>query len=956
MRCPVLVGRQAEVDRVVAWLDLLGGNDRGGLVVLAGEPGVGKSRLADELVARAAERGCLVLSGRSAPSETPAPYRPLRDALLPAFRTAPVPDDPSLAGFEGHLGRILPSVSAPVAEDSPILVAEAAVRLLALLAGDAGCVLVLEDVHWADAETAAVLEYFADGLAHSRVLCLATTRLRGTVDDVVDALSRRRPDRVVSLSPLPDQGVAEMIGSCLSTPDPPPTVRDFVVAHADGIPFVVEELLAGLVAAGQLEARDGHWETTDWLTPSVPTSMQASIGRRLAALGPTERRVLGAAALLGRHFAWELLPGIAEVDGRTAADALRAAVEGQLIDVDGAGFGFRHALTREVVLTELLPPERSRLAERAWPAIERAHPGLPGPLCGLAADLAEAAGDPATAADRLVESARRALDDGALATAEVTTRRARSLAAGINTSLALDADELLVRVLGASGKPLDALVLGKELTERFEAADVPAERQLNLLLAIARAAIAAGLLDEAHTAILAARRAVGDRPARALAARIDAVAGEVALDRAELAVAEETTRRAVEAARETDQPAVLCEALLTLGRIVRNEDTDAARSMFAEAAAVATGAGLNRWHLRAQQESALEDWMLRGAAPMEETRALAARYGAHVTVAVMDLSLADIALSEFDADACLRHASACVDASRRFGLATEPVANLWLAGAHALSGDDDGMHASIEASLARDPDDPRILADLYGRVLLTHALVRDELEDLRPLTDSMIEYVRRAPATQSVYPGRITWTLLCTIDDDDHGASARAELAEFVERFDFPMFREGARLIEAVALGRAGRPGAADALALEAYDVLAAGPQRGGQFQSTAMLVAGAAIRDEWGNPERWLRAAEAFFTQRSYDLLARRCRSLLVEAGAAVPRRRGTSEVPEALRALGVTGREVDVLRLVVAGCTNKEIAAQLVLSPKTVERHLSNLFGRLAVARRSPGSTTPA
>jgi DNA-binding CsgD family transcriptional regulator len=393
---------------------------------------------------------------------------------------------------------------------------------------------------------------------------------------------------------------------------------------------------------------------------------------------------------------------------------------------------------------------------------------------------------------------------------------------------------------------------------------------------------------------------------------------------------------------------VLCEALLILGRIVRNHDTDAARSMFAEAAAVAIGAGLSRWHLRAQQESALEDWMLRGAAPMEETRALAASYGAHVTVAVMDLSLADFALSAFDAEACLRHAAACVDASRRFGLATEPVANLWLAGAHALRRDDDAMYAAIDASRERDPDDPRILADLYGRVLLTRALVRDELEDLRPLTDVMIGHVRRAPATQSVYPGRITWALLSTIDDDDHGASARGELAEFVDRFDFPMFRSGAHLIEAVALGRAGEPAAAATLALEAYEAPAASPQRGGQFHSMAMLVAGAAIRDGWGDPERWLRAAEAFFTQRSFDLLARRCRSLLSDAGAAVPRRRGTSEVPETLRALGVTGREVDVLRLVVAGCTNKEIAAELVLSPKTVERHLSNLFGRLAVGDR--------
>ena len=99
----------------------------------------------------------------------------------------------------------------------------------------------------------------------------------------------------------------------------------------------------------------------------------------------------------------------------------------------------------------------------------------------------------------------------------------------------------------------------------------------------------------------------------------------------------------------------------------------------------------------------------------------------------------------------------------------------------------------------------------------------------------------------------------------------------------------------------------------------------------------------------RWLREAEAFFGSRGYDRPARRCRVMLGEAGAPVPRRgRGESEVPAALRARGVTSREVDVLKLVAAGRTNKGIAEELFLSPKTVERHVSSLFTRLDVANR--------
>ena len=105
--------------------------------------------------------------------------------------------------------------------------------------------------------------------------------------------------------------------------------------------------------------------------------------------------------------------------------------------------------------------------------------------------------------------------------------------------------------------------------------------------------------------------------------------------------------------------------------------------------------------------------------PLREVRDLAARTGALVTQAVMDLSLADLALGRVRPRGVpgRRHRRAS-EASRRYGLATEPVAHLWLAGGHALAGDDAAMEASLADALARDPDDPRILGDLHGRVLV----------------------------------------------------------------------------------------------------------------------------------------------------------------------------------------------------------------------------------------------
>ena len=952
MLCPDLVGRDAEVDRLARRVDGLTRGE-GGVLAVVGDAGSGKSRLLHAARGQAAAAGCAVLSGRAVPSTSPSAYRPLREAFLAAFRAAPLPDDPSLAGFEGHLGQLVPTASAPAVEESPVLLAEAVVRLLAVLAGVRAAACCSSRTSTGpiprpspSSTTSPTPSRGVESSAWSR---RAPAALPVTS---WPALERRDPGAVLVVEPLGDAQVVAMVGACLGTADPPAHVADFVVEHSDGNPFLVEELLAGLVADGQLRHAGGAWDVAGPLTPAVPASLRDSIDRRLAALDPTQRSVLGAAALLGRHFDWELLPGIAEVDGRAAADALRAAVAEQLIEAHGDGFVFRHALTREAVLASLLPPERRALAPAGVAGRRAAHPGLPGPSCELAADLAEAAGDRAAAAARLVESARRALVDGALATAEATARRARSLAdvaGGGSEPVGLDADEVLVQVLGGRGQA------GRRPGARAGPRDQDVgERRRRRAAQPTSSSRWPGrrwpLVDS--TMPRPPSRTRGRWPAPRRTRRwwpgsTRSAARSRSTGRSST-TPERVSRRAVEGARATGQPAVLCEALLVLGRVLRPVDVAAARSAFREAAAVAEAAGLARWHLRAQQEVALEAWVDTGAAPLEETRALAARYGAHVTVAVMDLSLADIAIAAFDREGALRHATACAEASRRYGLATEAVAELWLAGAHVLTGDDVAMHAAIDASLAKGPDDPRILADLYGRVLATRALVRDELDSLRGILDTQMDFVRTAPATTSVYPGRIIWTLLRTADDDDLGAPARAELAEVAHRLGMPMFDECVQVAEAVAEGREGRPDAASARFVEANAALAGSALCVGLRHMVLVLVARPAIRDGWGEPARWLREAEAFFTDGGYDLVARRCRTMLAEAGAPVPRRRGTTEVPQGLRALGVTGREVDVLRLVVARKSNKEIAAELVLSPKTVERHLSSLFSRLGVRDR--------
>lgn len=260
------------------------------------------------------------------------------------------------------------------------------------------------------------------------------------------------------------------------------------------------------------------------------------------------------------------------------------------------------------------------------------------------------------------------------------------------------------------------------------------------------------------------------------------------------------------------------------------------------------------------------------------------------------------------------------------------------------------MQAALARSQARDPSDPRILGDLYGRVLLTRSIVADDLAALPGLFEQMMDHVRVASSGTSVFPGLLFWAILHAIDDDDLGVAVQAEFIELNERFGLPLFAHEVDAVEAVVHGRAGRAGAATALmnrARVAHRRLL--PLGAGLWHTHQLLVAGPALRDGWGEPVVWLREAEAFFAAGGFDRIARRCRIVLGEAGAPMPRRgRGSSPVPASLRAMGVTSREVDVLRLVVAGISTREIGERLHPSPRTVERHLGNLFHRTGVGDR--------
>ncbi len=935
-----VVGRDCEI---AALHDSLGEatDGQGSVAFLVGEPGIGKSRLAQVVAADAAGRGVAFLRGRAVRAATPFAYRPLAEALCGAVRSGVVSDDaPGLTPFRPILGWLVPEWRGDEArvDDSVMALAEAVLRLLRVAAGHRGCLVVLEDLHWADPETLRIVEYLADNLACERVLCLVTLRDEGRSEglELGRTLHARRVSRLFELSRLGRLAVAEMVGSCLGVDTVPNEVLEFA-ARADGVPFLVEELLAAAVTSGALVAEGGSWARSNGVEPIVPLTFSDSIRRRITALGEPTRSVLLAAALLGRGFDWSLLPAITGFSEEEVLTALRAAVDAQIVSVDrGEGtFRFRHALSRDAVTIELLPPERAALSRRALEAVEATHPDLEDDWCELAAELAEGAGNRSRAGTLLLEAGRRSLERGALPSAEAALDRARRLLTADDPTM-LDVEDCLCQVFSLAGKRDRALGVGASLLARLGDDQRAARRRAEVYIRLARAALAATRHDEAYALLEQARAETAKVADERLDARVNAVRAQTAITR-EPEHAPALARAALEAAERLGLPDVACEALEVLGRSERLRDVEAAEVLFSQALALAEAHGLTVWRTRALHELGTID-LLRGApvTRLEQARDLAFMQGALATAAVVGVQIAAALAVLDDPERGAVAARGSAELARRYGLDQTLASAVALeAHVHARAGRTAEMERCIREAHALAPGAP----DVEIKTSFAAAMLAFVDEDRAAARRHLSASVARA----STSPGAGLLALLRQVDGaaDD---TAEPGLGHGSVHFIARGFH---RYALAVAAGRAGDPARAAALVAEGDRVL-------GDHQWLRhlgrRLLSEAALADGWGHPVPWLREALAFFDRRGEQRIASACRSLLRKAGSAVPRRRGTAEdVPGPLRAAGVTSREFEVLRLLALGLPNKEIAARLYLSPRTVERHVANTATKVGVARRS-------
>jgi tetratricopeptide (TPR) repeat protein len=387
------VGREAELSLLRRNLEQAF-RGRGRVVTIAGAPGVGKSRIAREVGTEAFQRGFSVLAGNCYDLDDSVPFIPFVEILeaelahaasAEAFRAALGEDASAIARVMPQLRRLFPDIPPPpqTSPDQPRrILFNAITDLLARRAAIRPMLVLLEDLHWADQGTLALLDHLAGLLAGIPVMIIATYR-----DSEVDAggplvktlgnLIRLHLLERISLGGLPQNAVAEMIRS-LSGREPPQALVTVIHSHTEGNPFFIEELFQHLVERGNLTDPSGDFRADLNLTDiDVPQSLRIVIGRRLARLSQDTQKVLSAAAVIGRSFNFELLEASTRADADSLLDCLdeveRTGLISSTLQYPEARFKFAHELIRQAVLAGLSAARRQRLHLNVADAIERLY-------------------------------------------------------------------------------------------------------------------------------------------------------------------------------------------------------------------------------------------------------------------------------------------------------------------------------------------------------------------------------------------------------------------------------------------------------------------------------------------------------------------------------------------------------------------------------------------------------
>jgi class 3 adenylate cyclase len=413
----IFVGRDKEMDELRAGLeDALSG--RGRLMMLVGEPGIGKTRTSEEFATYARLRNVQVLWGRCYEGEGAPAYWPWVQIIRSyAHEKEPKelmsemgPGAADIAQVVSEVKERLPGLPAPPQlepEQARFRLFDSITTFLKNASQGAPLMVVLDDIHWADKPSLLLLQFLARELRGSRLLVLGTyrdveLRRQHPLAQTLGELNRENLSARVLLRGLTEADVRRFVEVTAGT-SPPDTLVAAVYRETEGNPFFVNEIVRLLVADGRLEKAEG---VTEW-SVTIPQSVREVVGRRLDHLSEECNRVLTIGAVIGREFGLRLLEKVSEVKGDRLLEALEEAMGARVIaelprSVDQ--YWFSHALIRETLYEELSTTRRIRLHRQIGEALEELD--AEGNLPQLAYHFAEAA--PGGDIEKAVEYARRA--------------------------------------------------------------------------------------------------------------------------------------------------------------------------------------------------------------------------------------------------------------------------------------------------------------------------------------------------------------------------------------------------------------------------------------------------------------------------------------------------------------------------------------------------------------------
>jgi predicted ATPase/DNA-binding NarL/FixJ family response regulator len=373
---PVLVGRGGQLDDLWSqFAESTTGHMR--VAFVAGEPGIGKTRLLREVAQRAEHLGATVLWGGASEAEGMPPYLPFLEALGQHIRMTP-PDElreqtgtmtsvlttilPELVGCLGNL----PSSYPLPPEQARLRLYEAVSLFFAAIAAPHGLLLLLDDLQWADAATLDLLCHLPRSQPNARLLLLGAYREgqvthRSAFERVLTELNRFRILRSISLGPLPETDLSTLAANALGTPVDEALSRR-LAAQSEGNPFFAEELLWGWLETGIILQQEGKVRFSGTVAAQFPPGMVNAVRQRIGRLAPQVISLLQIASLIGRTFDMALLAEVAVQDGETVEEQLQEAERALLIRSEQPGtFSFSHDMIRACLSEEVRSYRRTRM-------------------------------------------------------------------------------------------------------------------------------------------------------------------------------------------------------------------------------------------------------------------------------------------------------------------------------------------------------------------------------------------------------------------------------------------------------------------------------------------------------------------------------------------------------------------------------------------------------------------